>query len=169
VVGELAGLPFVSDLALSGDSGLLYAAVEGAHALVAVGTDTLRETARYPVGADISPSSVAPVGGKLWFGYLKGDNGNFGSVDPADDTVRLPTGLSAERLQAAPSVHAAAAVGYVPVKADGTSTAELTGAHPLGVRFRVRSAYLEGDSGDSANHTTYGAWKYFLFQQVNAE
>jgi hypothetical protein len=159
VVGEPAGLPFVSDLALSGDSGLLYAAVEGAHALVAVGTDTLRETARYPVGADISPSSVAPVGGKLWFGYLKGDNGNFGSVDPADDTVQHYVGGEWRSWS----------VGYVPAKADGTSTAELTGAHPLGVRFRVRSAYLEGDSGDSANHTTYGAWKYFLFQQVNAE
>ncbi|GAA0439958.1 hypothetical protein Aca07nite_48260 [Actinoplanes capillaceus] len=52
---------------------------------------------------------------------------------------------------------------FVAVKADGKSVAAFTGTHRVGVKFRVRAAYLKGTSGDSANYTTYGAWKYFTF------
>jgi sugar lactone lactonase YvrE len=54
---------------------------------------------------------------------------------------------------------------YVAVGANGLSTAKLSGSHPLQVRFRVRAAYVRGSSGDSANYTTYGAWKYFTFRR----
>ncbi|GID96063.1 YncE family protein [Amorphoplanes digitatis] len=120
VVGELTGLGYVDGLALSSDSSRLYAALSGAHAIAAVDTDTVRETARYPVG-DRSPHSVAPVGDKLWFGFMEGDNGNFGSVDPADNTVHLPGSLNAERLQAEPVVRAGAAAPGTLVVADRDS------------------------------------------------
>lgn len=45
----------------------------------------------------------------------------------------------------------------------GKSTYTLTGAHSVGVKYRVRAAYLTGTSGDSLNYTTYGAYHYFLF------
>ncbi|CAM5425462.1 hypothetical protein STANM309S_00187 [Streptomyces tanashiensis] len=32
-----------------------------------------------------------------------------------------------------------------------------------GWKVRVRSAYINGSSGDSVNSTTYGAWKYLYF------
>ncbi|MET8147595.1 YncE family protein [Actinoplanes sp. NPDC049668] len=38
----------------------------------------------------------------------------------------------------------------------------VTGAR-VGKRFRVRVEYLNGKSGDSLNHTTAGAWKYFTY------
>lgn len=57
---------------------------------------------------------------------------------------------------------------FVAIDADGTSVAKLTGAHPRDVLFRVRSVYVTGDSGDSANQTTYGAWQHFTFQEMSA-
>jgi hypothetical protein len=120
VVAEVAGLPSVGDLALSSDSGRLYATVPGDKALVALDAGTAREIARYPVG-DVYPYTVTPAGGKLWFGYLQGDNGNFGSVDPADGAVRLPEGLQAEQLQAAPIVQASSAAPGTLVVADADS------------------------------------------------
>jgi hypothetical protein len=86
-----ADLPGVRGLALSADSNTLYAAVDGATAIVALATDTLTETARYPLGENIFPEDVTVAGDRLWFGYDQGtaaDTGNIGSVD-ADGTVRL--------------------------------------------------------------------------------
>lgn len=54
---------------------------------------------------------------------------------------------------------------YVALNSSGVSTAKFSGSHPLNVRFRVRAAYLMGGSGDSANYTTYGEWKYFTFRK----
>lgn len=34
---------------------------------------------------------------------------------------------------------------------------------PTGVRFRIRSSYIDTASGDNVNATTYGGWKYFTF------
>ncbi|MEU4217605.1 hypothetical protein [Actinoplanes sp. NPDC026623] len=45
----------------------------------------------------------------------------------------------------------------------GKYTFTLTGTHATGVKYRVRAAYLTGTSGDSANYSTYGSWKYFTF------
>ncbi|GID97852.1 hypothetical protein Adi01nite_72640 [Amorphoplanes digitatis] len=93
VVGELTGLPLVDGLALSADSGRLYAAVPPASALVAVDTATVTEAARYPVGETVHPSEVAAVGDRLWFGYdhvaTYIGRGDFGSVDLGTSEVRL--------------------------------------------------------------------------------
>ncbi|MDX2543265.1 YncE family protein [Streptomyces sp. WI04-05B] len=45
----------------------------------------------------------------------------------------------------------------------GISRVELGGTHDVGYRFRLRSSYLDGVSGDNVNATTHGAWKYFIF------
>jgi hypothetical protein len=53
--------------------------------------------------------------------------------------------------------------GTFKLTAAGKYTFTLTGTHATGVKYRVRAAYLTGTSGDSANYTTYGSWKYFRF------
>ncbi|MFF8861825.1 YncE family protein [Streptomyces sp. NPDC015139] len=54
---------------------------------------------------------------------------------------------------------------YFAVRADGVSRVQITGNHgqDVGWRFRVRSSYINGSSGDTVNSTTHGAWKYFTF------
>lgn len=52
---------------------------------------------------------------------------------------------------------------YFPLDASGVSRVELGGAHDVGYRFRIRSSYVDGASGDNVNATTHGAWKYFVF------
>ncbi|MEU8243968.1 hypothetical protein AB0C07_37415 [Actinoplanes missouriensis] len=53
--------------------------------------------------------------------------------------------------------------GAYTLSGAGTYTFTLTGTHKTGVNYRVRAVYTTGTSGDSANYTTYGAWKYFRF------
>ncbi|MER7837340.1 Ig-like domain repeat protein [Streptomyces sp. NPDC096040] len=54
---------------------------------------------------------------------------------------------------------------YFKLATSGVSPVEVTGNHKedVGRRFRVRSDYINGTSGDTVNSTTYGAWKYFTF------
>ncbi|MFF4504735.1 YncE family protein [Streptomyces sp. NPDC001401] len=52
---------------------------------------------------------------------------------------------------------------YLVLGSGGTDTLELTGTPPTGVRFRIRSSYIDTTSGDNVNSTTYGTWKYFIF------
>ncbi|GAA3122217.1 Ig-like domain repeat protein [Streptomyces echinatus] len=54
---------------------------------------------------------------------------------------------------------------YFRLGTGGVSKVTITGNHgqDVGWRFRVRSSYINGSSGDSVNSTTYGAWKYFTF------
>jgi hypothetical protein len=90
-IAELPGLPGVNGLSLSADSKVLYAAVRDAHAIVAVDTESVTESDRYPVGDERFPGDVAPVGGKLWFSFDdwagSGGSGNFASLDPATDEI----------------------------------------------------------------------------------
>ncbi|MER6737705.1 YncE family protein [Streptomyces puniciscabiei] len=54
---------------------------------------------------------------------------------------------------------------YFKLGGDGVSRVQITGDHSkdVGWRFRVRSSYIDGGSGDTVNSTTYGAWKYFTY------
>jgi len=94
VLGTIGSLTSVLELALSPDSGTLYAASPGLDAIVAVDTTTLQETARYVLDVAGGPSYLAVAGGKLWFGYGSYGDSNLGSVDlsAAEPTVTL--GLS---------------------------------------------------------------------------
>ncbi|GLW30047.1 hypothetical protein [Actinoplanes regularis] len=53
--------------------------------------------------------------------------------------------------------------GYYGLSSAGKAVRELKGTHSTGVRYRVRSAYISGKSGDSANATAYGPYRYFTF------
>jgi len=52
---------------------------------------------------------------------------------------------------------------YFALDSAGISRVELGGVHDIGYRFRIRSSYIDGTSGDNVNTTTHGAWKYFIF------
>ncbi|MFJ4515945.1 YncE family protein [Streptomyces sp. NPDC088816] len=75
VKATLSGLSGVTGLALSADSGEVYAAVKNDHRIVSVETGTYTRTASYPV--DAAPDDLEDVDGRIWFSY----DGDFGSLD----------------------------------------------------------------------------------------
>ncbi|MFH8465259.1 YncE family protein [Streptomyces sp. NPDC017991] len=75
VRATLAGLSGVSGLALSADSGQVYAAVKNGNRIVSVETGTYTQTASYPVGA--APGDLEVVDGRIWFAH----GTDFGSLD----------------------------------------------------------------------------------------
>ena len=64
--------PGVMGITLSPDGSTLYAALSGAHAVSAISTATLQQTAAYSLGAANSPLQVAVQSGKLWVSYNTG-------------------------------------------------------------------------------------------------
>ncbi|WP_329120668.1 Ig-like domain repeat protein [Streptomyces sp. NBC_01465] len=80
-VATLSGLTGVDGLALSDDSGQLYAAVAGTDRIVSVETSTYTQTASYDLGGADSPHDLASAGGKLWFSYGVAPGGAIGSLD----------------------------------------------------------------------------------------
>ncbi|MFJ8507231.1 Ig-like domain repeat protein [Streptomyces avermitilis] len=52
---------------------------------------------------------------------------------------------------------------YFALSTSGKSSVTLEGTPSTGVRFRLRSAYINNSSGDNVNSTTYGSWKYLIF------
>ncbi|WP_328720506.1 WD40 repeat domain-containing protein [Streptomyces sp. NBC_00247] len=80
-VATLAGLTGVDGLALSEDSGHIYAAVAGADRIVSVETSTYTVSASYDLGGADRPRDLAPAGGKLWFSYGAAPDGAIGSLD----------------------------------------------------------------------------------------
>jgi hypothetical protein len=75
VKATLTGLSGVSGLALSADSGHVYAAVKNADKIVSVETSTYTETAGYPLG--VAPGDLEVVDGRIWFAH----GADFGSLD----------------------------------------------------------------------------------------
>lgn len=55
---------------------------------------------------------------------------------------------------------------YFPLSVQGYSSLRLTGNHPVGSKWRIRSEYTRGRSGDSFNYTTTEAtWQYLTFSK----
>jgi hypothetical protein len=75
VKATLTGLSGVTGLALSADSGQVYAAVKNGNRIVSVETGTYTQTASYPVGA--APADLEVVDGRVWFAH----GTDFGSLD----------------------------------------------------------------------------------------
>jgi len=71
----------VTGLALSADSGRLYAAVPSVDSIVQFDTTTMDEQARYATGEGTDPQFLALAGGKIWFGYGTESDGSIGSLD----------------------------------------------------------------------------------------
>ncbi|GIE33605.1 hypothetical protein Ait01nite_066500 [Actinoplanes italicus] len=87
---EVTGLTGVRGLQLSADSSTLYAAVSGARKVVALTTETLTESASYPVGENGFVSDVVgPINGKLWFSTQNSRTGTIGSVDLATSEIAV--------------------------------------------------------------------------------
>lgn len=86
LVATIGGQDDVRGIALSTDGSTLYAADEGADAVSAISTKTLKVTARYLLGAGNVPYGVAVQSGKVWVGY-GGPGGAFiGEIDPVSAT-----------------------------------------------------------------------------------
>ncbi|GAA2238634.1 hypothetical protein GCM10010232_26780 [Streptomyces amakusaensis] len=52
---------------------------------------------------------------------------------------------------------------YFALDRAGLSKVWYTVERTVGERLRMRSAYINGSSGDTVNSTAYGSWKYFTF------
>ncbi|GAA3887220.1 hypothetical protein GCM10023084_44810 [Streptomyces lacrimifluminis] len=52
---------------------------------------------------------------------------------------------------------------YFGIGTNGRSAVELVAPGESGIRARIRSAYVDGASGDNVNSTTFGSWKYLYF------
>ncbi|MFG1805151.1 YncE family protein [Streptomyces sp. NPDC049040] len=105
VVDSVGGVSGVTDLTLSQDGSVLYAAAAGSHQIVALQAATLDVKTRYPVATDTGPSHVAFAAGKVWFTYGDQWSGDLGSVDPSIDpsATRSATSAAAGSATAEPS------------------------------------------------------------------
>ncbi|MFF2852438.1 YncE family protein [Streptomyces sp. NPDC058001] len=52
---------------------------------------------------------------------------------------------------------------YFSLPSNGKLSVLLPGPGESGIKARIRSAYINGSSGDNVNSTTYGSWKYLYF------
>jgi hypothetical protein len=68
-VTSITGQTGVKGITLSPNGSTLYAALSGAHAVTAISTATLTQTASYPLGDASTPLDVAVQSGKLWVSY----------------------------------------------------------------------------------------------------
>lgn len=119
VVTTITGQTGVYGIALSPDGATLYAALRSAHAVTAISTTTLQQTASYPIGNANSPMDVAVQRGMVWVSY---DTGLTGQAAIGDIDVSAVS----------PSFHTQAAMGgwsYAPfLAADPKDTGVLVAA-----------------------------------------
>ncbi|MGW3654253.1 Ig-like domain repeat protein [Streptomyces sp. NPDC005151] len=92
VVATVPNLSGVRDLAISPDSGFVYAALPGADAVVAIETVNSTATARYSTGENTGPQTLAVAGGQVWFTYGQESSRNLGSFDPAQSNPEIALG-----------------------------------------------------------------------------
>ncbi|MFE0101818.1 YncE family protein [Streptomyces sp. NPDC059009] len=88
VQGTVTGLPGVDGLALSADSGQVFAAVADKDRIVSVDTATYTQTASYDLAGAQGPATLETAGGKVWFGY----KGGIGSLDTSGAEPVVQTG-----------------------------------------------------------------------------
>ncbi|WP_406326392.1 Ig-like domain repeat protein [Streptomyces sp. NBC_01617] len=89
VVATVPDLSGVRDLAISPDSGFVYAALPDADAVVAIETAGSTAAARYGTGENTDPQTLAVAGGRVWFAYGQESSRNLGSFDPAQGTPEI--------------------------------------------------------------------------------
>ncbi|GAA2476998.1 hypothetical protein [Winogradskya humida] len=109
VTATREGYPGVENLLLSADGQRLFAAWPGGHAIVALDAANLSEVARYEVGADVSPHTLAAAGDRIWFGYqAASDEGGIGSLDLRGESPAVTLDDGAEKWADAPRLATAA-------------------------------------------------------------
>ena len=161
VVAQKTGLPGVRGLALSADSGHLYAAVTGADAIVSfdTATGTVAEAGRYPTGEGTDPAYLAVAGGKVWFSYAgesadrggTGDGtakGNLGSLDLRGDEPAVALDQDRETdWQGAPKLAATPGAPGMLAAGDPATSASLVGIYDVAGGTAARKVVREPDNG----------------------
>ncbi|GAA1939147.1 hypothetical protein GCM10009837_76660 [Streptomyces durmitorensis] len=126
VKATLDGLPDVDGLALSADSGQVYAAVAGLNRIVAVDTSSYAQSASYKLDGAEKPRTLAMASGKLWFGYGSG-GGGIGSLDLSGAEPVVALGQDGEAsFYAAPELGSDPDSGVLVAGEKDISTGELT-------------------------------------------
>jgi hypothetical protein len=107
-VTTIAGQNGVVGLALSQDGKTLYAALGASHAVTAINTATLMQTASYPIGNANTPRDVAVESGKVWVSYDTGTAGAaaIGDIDLTANTPAFETQSAMGGWYAAPEIAA---------------------------------------------------------------
>ncbi len=88
------------------------------------------------------------------------------SVDPVFTTTMTYYKGRKQRLEIDAYVNGRwidAGADYFALGTNGKSAVTLTGTPQTGIKFRMRSSYINSSSGDTVNSTTHGSWKYFIF------
>jgi len=107
-VSTIANQNGVEGIALSPDGKTLYAALGASHAVSAINTTTLVQTASYPVGNANTPLDVAIQSGKVWVSYDTGTAGAaaIGDIDLTANTPTFETQSAMGGWYAAPEIAA---------------------------------------------------------------
>jgi hypothetical protein len=89
-VTTISGQHGLAGMALSADGGTLYAALATDHAVSAISVATLKETARYSLGAGNTPAGLAVQRGKIWVSYTDSNPVNPGAIGEIDPGAATP-------------------------------------------------------------------------------
>ncbi|MFG2653238.1 YncE family protein [Streptomyces sp. NPDC048436] len=146
VKATLDGLPDVDGLALSPDSGQVYAAVAGLNRIVAVDTSSYAQSASYKLDGAEKPRTLAMASGKLWFGYRPDAEGNIGSLDLSSDEPVVALGQDGDAsFYAAPELGSDPDSGVLVAGEKETSNDSLTVYDVSGPKPELRvSKSVEG-------------------------
>ena len=142
-VATITGQDGVLGMALSPDGSTLYAALSTGHAVTAIDTATLQQTASYPLGTGNNPRDVAVQSGKVWVSYYDSaaSQGTIGDIDPSAVT---------------PAFQAQAAMGgwygAPDIAADPQDTGVLIAAEPSESPSSVDSYNVSADPATVTAH-----------------
>jgi len=133
VLGVHEGLTGVQDILLSADSSQLYAAMPGSHAILALATDTLTEITRYDTGTATRPATLAPAGGRIWFGYttVTESKGLLGSLDLRGETPSVGLAQGDGQWSGAPKLTAAASSATLAGWGGSVAVFDVSGETPV--------------------------------------
>ena len=134
-VATIAGQNGVMGIALSPDGSTLYAALSGSHAVTAISSSTLTQTASYPIGDANTPLDVAVQSGKVWVSYDTGTVGTatIGDIDLTAVTPAFETQTNMGGWYSAPELAA-------DPQGTGVLVAALPGSSPASVATYDTSA-----------------------------
>lgn len=149
VIGAQTG---VQGLVLSG--GTVYAALPGAHAVSAISTTTLKQTAVYSLPSADTPQDVAVQSGKVWVSYSGGSAAAIGDIDlakspPAFETQAAMGGWAAVPHLAADPSDSGLLVAADPATSPGPVASYKVSADPATVNTQAKS--LTGCTGKIAD------------------
>lgn len=107
-VATIANQNGVTGIALSPHGNTLYAALGSSHAVTAIDTTTLQQTASYPLGSANTPVDVAVQSGKVWVSYNTATVGQaaIGDIDLSAATPSFHTQANMGGWYAAPQLAA---------------------------------------------------------------